>query len=427
LKRSSRTRARLGAAFAAAATALALAVGGSAGTATAAPAQSTTIWLAGDSTMANNSGTGVVGWGREFSSYFAPNVTVVNSAVGGRSVQTWLYEGNVSGTKNSSGECTLTGTAYSSRWQAMLNGMKSGDYLIVQFGINDGDSACPRHVGGARFQSLVTMMAQAALARGAHPILVTPVAAIICSGSTAVGNRGFVTETKAAGSAIGAPVIDLHALSVSLYNSLRFCPNNGNYSQGAVGAFFADDHTHFSASGANQIAGVVAKALVTQKIGLAAWLLTAPTTTTTRPPTTTTTTRPVTTTTTSAPVTTTTSTTSTTTTSPPTTTTSSTTIAAGKACAATYATVGSWQGGFQGDVAVKNTGAVALTGWTVVLTWPSGQTVTQSWGGTAASSGAVVTVTNAAWNGALAPAASASFGFIASGTVGAPSLSCISA
>ena len=26
-------------------------------------------------------------------------------------------------------------------------GMKAGDYLFIQFGINDGDSACPRHVG----------------------------------------------------------------------------------------------------------------------------------------------------------------------------------------------------------------------------------------------------------------------------------------
>jgi hypothetical protein len=38
------------------------------------------------------------------------------------------------------------------------------------------------------------------------------------------------------------------------------------------GRFFCDDHTHFEAYGASQVAGVVAKALRDQNIGLAAYL-----------------------------------------------------------------------------------------------------------------------------------------------------------
>jgi lysophospholipase L1-like esterase len=239
--------------------------------AAAALAVAPTVWLAGDSTMANPSATCPVGWGSQFGALFN-GVTVNNRAVAGRSIQTWLYEGNVTGTKNSSGECVLSSTAYSTRWQEMLNGMKSGDYLFVQFGINDGDTNCPRHVGTARYQQLMTMMAQAAQARGAHPILLTAVAAITCSGSTAVKNRGFVTQTTATGSATGSPVIDLQSLSVNLYNSLHFCPNNGDYTTGTVGAFFCNDHTHFEAYGAQQIAKLVAGALRTQGIPLAAYL-----------------------------------------------------------------------------------------------------------------------------------------------------------
>jgi lysophospholipase L1-like esterase len=62
--------------------------------------------------------------------------------------------------------------------------MKSGDYLFIQFGINDSTSACPRHVGSARYQQLLGVMATAAKQRGAHPVFVTPVAAITCQGST---------------------------------------------------------------------------------------------------------------------------------------------------------------------------------------------------------------------------------------------------
>ncbi|WP_218109001.1 SGNH/GDSL hydrolase family protein [Streptomyces sp. LUP47B] len=236
-----------------------------------------TVWLAGDSTMANpSSGRCPVGWGSQFDALFNSDVTVKNQAVGGRSIQTWLYEGNVSGTKGSDGECRLTSTTYSSRWQAMLNsttGMKAGDYLFIQFGINDSSSTCPRHVGTARYRQLMTMMAQAALARGAHPVLLTPVAAITCSGSTATKNRGFVGETFAAGTATRAPVIDLQTLSVSLYNSLHFCPNNGDYSgSGPLGTFFCNDHTHFDTYGAQRVAGLVAGDVRRQNLPLAAYL-----------------------------------------------------------------------------------------------------------------------------------------------------------
>lgn len=233
------------------------------------------VWLAGDSTMADPRTTCPVGWGNQFGALFNDDVTVVNNAVAGRSVQTWLYESNVKSAKDSAGECVVSPQTYAQRWLSMLDpttGMRAGDYLIVQFGINDGDRACPRHVGAARYQQLLGVLAKAAKDRGVRPIFVTPVAAITCSGSTAVGNRGFLAETFSAGSANQVPVIDLHKLSTSLYNNLRLCPNNGDYTQGAVGAFFCNDHTHFEAAGARKIAEVVATALRTQQIGLASYL-----------------------------------------------------------------------------------------------------------------------------------------------------------
>ncbi|NUT46136.1 MAG: carbohydrate esterase [Saccharothrix sp.] len=233
------------------------------------------VWLAGDSTMANGSSTCPVGWGREFDRLFNDDVTVVNNAVGGRSIQTWLYESNVKNYADSTGECVVSPATYASRWAGMLSsttGMKAGDWLVIQFGINDGSTTCPRHVGTTRYRQLLSTMGREAKARGVKPIYVTPVAAIRCSGSTAVGNRGFVNETIAQAQADGVPVIDLHQRSVALYNSLGLCPNNGDYTQGAVGAFFCNDHTHFEAAGAARIAEVVARALREQGIGLASSL-----------------------------------------------------------------------------------------------------------------------------------------------------------
>src|SRR6478736_1159427 len=204
------------------------------------------------------------------------------SAGGGGSVRTWLYD--VQDTKDSAGECNLGKDAQGNptvqaRWTAMLNGMKSGDYLFIQFGINDGDSACPRHVGANAFKTSYGMLAQAAKDHGAQPVFITPVSQIACSGSTVskCTREPYVTATKEAGTQFGVPVIDLNLLSTTLYQSLGFCPIPGGSdvsasTTGAVGTFFCDDHTHFDTSGAVQIAGLVAQAVRDQKLGLAAYL-----------------------------------------------------------------------------------------------------------------------------------------------------------
>ena len=49
-------------------------------------------------------------------------------------------------------------------------------------------------------------------------------------------------------------------------------PNDAAIALQKASAFFCNDHTHFEAAGANQIAGVVATALRTQQSPLAAYL-----------------------------------------------------------------------------------------------------------------------------------------------------------
>ncbi|XYH93568.1 GDSL-type esterase/lipase family protein [Sorangium sp. So ce1128] len=255
--------------------------GGGAGSGGMAPLpEDITIWIAGDSTVANGQTPCPAGWGGQFDALFDERVTVVNSAVGGRSVRTWLYE--VQTTMDSTGECELNRDAsgepvLQDRWVQMLDGMKRGDYLFIQFGINDGSRTCDRHVGLEAFKSSYGMMARAAEERGARPVFVTPVSAIACSGSTARGTRGgYVTATHEAGAEYGVPVIDLHEHSVELYNTLGFCPVPGgdvsSTTGGPVGEFFCDDHTHFARSGAAQIAELVAGAIRDQELGLAAYL-----------------------------------------------------------------------------------------------------------------------------------------------------------
>ncbi len=190
---------------------------------------------------------------------------------------------NVQTTMGTDGECVLAtdgsgNPTLQARWQEMLDNMAPGDYLMIQFGINDGSATCDRHVGITAFEQTYGVMAQAAQERGAQPIFLTPLSMIRCSGNTATGSRGeYVPATIRAGEAYGVPVIDLHQLSVDLYNARSFCPIPGGgdisaTTTGAVGAFFCDDHTHLDPTGAVDIAGVVVQALREQGIGLAAYL-----------------------------------------------------------------------------------------------------------------------------------------------------------
>ena len=84
------------------------------------------------------------------------------------------------------------------------------------------------------------------------------------------------------------------------------------------------------------------------------------------------------------------------------------------ACTASFRTVSSWQGGYQGEVTVTNAPASAVSGWTATVVPADGARLTQVWDGTLTRSAeGRATVANASWNGMLEPGASVRFGFLA--------------
>ncbi|MEU4236292.1 endo-1,4-beta-xylanase [Actinoplanes sp. NPDC026619] len=85
-------------------------------------------------------------------------------------------------------------------------------------------------------------------------------------------------------------------------------------------------------------------------------------------------------------------------------------------CSITYRVTGSWQGGFQGDVKITNTGTAAYATWRLNWQFAAGQTITQVWNGSVTQNENSVAVFNASWNGVVPPGGSASFGFLGSWT-----------
>ena len=92
------------------------------------PKEKPTLWLIGDSTVAEGSGNnGLWGWGRYLHQFIDTNkVCIRNYAQGGTSTRTFRTGGIWDKKLNKIG-----------MWDSVYPKFKSGDYLLIQFGIND--------------------------------------------------------------------------------------------------------------------------------------------------------------------------------------------------------------------------------------------------------------------------------------------------
>ncbi len=78
-----------------------------------------------------------------------------------------------------------------------------------------------------------------------------------------------------------------------------------------------------------------------------------------------------------------------------------------------------WSGGFGANLVITNNGTTAVNNWT--LTFGFNQTITSLWNGSYTQTGSAVSVTNASWNGSIAPGANTTVGLDGNGTLTASS------
>ena len=110
-----------------------------------------TIYMCGDSTMQdwNEGYYPKRGIGQDFSHFWNANfVDVVNKGAGG----------------------TYAMGYYTNNWPAVRSSLKAGDFVIIQFGINDRN-----YSNETDFVTATTAMAQETLDAGAIPIIINPV------------------------------------------------------------------------------------------------------------------------------------------------------------------------------------------------------------------------------------------------------------
>ena len=114
----------------------------------------TTIFIIGDSTAANKDishGRQERGWGMALQCFFDDNILVDNHAVNGRSSLSFINEG---------------------RWDKVLEKVKPGDYVIIQFGHNDEKPKADRHTDpGSTFDYNLAKFVRETREHGGIPVL----------------------------------------------------------------------------------------------------------------------------------------------------------------------------------------------------------------------------------------------------------------
>jgi lysophospholipase L1-like esterase len=220
------------------------------------------LYLVGDSTMADKEVKAYpeTGWGMPFAAFFNESVSVDNRAKNGRSTKSFIAEG---------------------RWQSIMDQLKEGDYVLIQFGHNDEVPTKTNYTPEDQFVANLVRFITESRSKKANPVLITPVA------RRKFDTSGHIEETHAIYAALvrkvagqqQVPLIDLDKESQQLLQ--QFGPETSkllfNYLTPGQNPNYPDgkqDDTHFNELGARRMAELVLHGIQQQHLPLAEHIVT---------------------------------------------------------------------------------------------------------------------------------------------------------
>lgn len=215
-----------------------------------------TLYIIGDSTV-RNTNRPQCGWGEKIGELLdTTRISVSNQAMAGRSTRTFVKE---------------------KRWERVINAIKPGDYLVMQFGHNEGSKPDTNKAGyrgvlrgtgeetveltwpdssketvhtyGWYLRKFVTE----AKAKGAIPIICSMIPRNqFVDGKVKRADNDYGKWAREVAEATGAFFIDLNAITADKYDAMG--PEK-------VKEFFPGDHTHTNEAGAAVNASGVAEGI----------------------------------------------------------------------------------------------------------------------------------------------------------------------
>ncbi|MCM3632745.1 rhamnogalacturonan acetylesterase [Paenibacillus camelliae] len=212
--------------------------------------QQITIYLAGDSTVTDPAPSRFPfsGWGQMLNYYFKHDVVVANHAVGGRSSKSFIAEGRLDG---------------------IMETMREGDFLFIQFGHNDQKSDEERHTDPATtYPQYLKQYIEAARSVQATPVLLTSVHRRYFdqNGRLIDTHKDYLEAVRQLAADEHIPLIDLAEKSKQLFEQLGEEASRSLLLWGEPGEWInyssgIKDNTHFQEQGGLAIAALVAQGI----------------------------------------------------------------------------------------------------------------------------------------------------------------------
>ena len=220
-----------------------------------------TIYMIGDSTMADKptEDNPERGWGQMFPLFFDSTVAIENHAKNGRSTRTFISEG---------------------RWSIVVERLKPGDYVIIQFGHNDqSKEKVDRYTPPEDYRKNLKKFVEETLGKHAIPILCTPVMRRrFDENGNFYDTHGIYPDiVRELAKELDIPLIDFHRKSEKLIKEygpeeskkLFLWIEPGKYKSLPEGK---QDNTHFSELGALKIAELAVEGVKELKLELKKYL-----------------------------------------------------------------------------------------------------------------------------------------------------------
>jgi len=212
--------------------------------------QQITIYLAGDSTVTDPSADGFPfsGWGQMLNYYFKHDVVIANHAVGGRSSKSFISEGRLDG---------------------IIEEIKEGDFLFIQFGHNDQKSDEERFTDpDTTYLEHLKKYIDAARSKKATPVLLTSVHRRYYDTDGRIINTHttYLDAVRKLAEEENVALIDLADRSKQLFEELGVEATKSIFLWGEPGEWKSSsngvkDNTHFQELGSLQIAQLVVQGI----------------------------------------------------------------------------------------------------------------------------------------------------------------------
>ena len=221
-----------------------------------------TVFLAGDSTMAKKlpEKRPETGWGEMLVDFFQDGKVIIdNRAQNGRSTRTFISEG---------------------RWQAIVDALRPGDYVFIQFGHNDeSKEKTDRYTPPADYRNNLIRFVSEVRDKKATPVLLTPVMRrrFDKEGKLQDTHGEYPDIVRRVAAEYKVALIDMHRSSAAVlakYGAeesrklfLQLKPNeNPNYPNGI------EDNTHFNPLGAKVMASLAVERVRESRLPLVKYL-----------------------------------------------------------------------------------------------------------------------------------------------------------